>query len=275
MIHADLSGVRIRLRDADEGRIGRLRRDWAPFLTDGPAKARVDLDVTVEPVDQQSASGPFLPKEMKARFDGAEARFEMPEGSALASRPGTLSVRLLRSVEDRPYFTMMNYIRAGLAWCMAARRMALIHAAGLELEGRAFALVGPEGSGKTTWAKLGAAGGARVLSDDLLLIDASSGTPHVLGAPFRSTYREPMRPGRWPLACWLSPEHAAAASLRPLPSMLLRARLAANLTFVAEALERDEATAATLEAIGSAPSRTLRFARDESFLDVLREFRST
>lgn len=270
----DLSGVGIAVDEPDAARAARWRRDWASFVS-GDAAAAGDpfvLDVAIEPIDADAPAGnPYLPKEMRAEFDGPRARFALPEGEADVARPARCRIRLPRSIEDRAYFTAHNLVRAALAWCLAPRRIALVHAAAVAVDGRAWALVGASGTGKTTWAEQAEAGGALVLADDLALVDASSSDGvAVLGAPFRSTHRGARRPGRWPLAAWLHALHGLEPALAPVPDLLAGARLAANLPFVADAVERDADVAATLEALAAAPTRRLTFAPDPGFLELLR-----
>lgn len=52
-----------------------------------------------------------------------------------------------------------------------------LHASAVERDGRAIAVIGPTGAGKTTVAALMCADGATLLTDDLLRIDFEDGTP--------------------------------------------------------------------------------------------------
>jgi hypothetical protein len=166
---------------------------------------------------------------------------------------------------------MINLLRACLAWYLPGRGTAMLHAAGLVIEDRAFFLVGAEGSGKTTWARLGQECGAHVLSDDLVLVQCAADRVLALGSPFRSTLRADYRPGRWPLRAILFPRRGAPAAWASCSQLIARARLAANLPFVSGGIERDARVAGVVERLATAvPCRELTFAPDASFVELLR-----
>lgn len=65
-----------------------------------------------------------------------------------------------------------------LAFVLALRGATVLHASAVEVDGRAIAVVGGSGRGKSTVAALACAGGLPLLTDDLLRIDLrSSGRP--------------------------------------------------------------------------------------------------
>jgi hypothetical protein len=180
-------------------------------------------------------------------------------------------VELCEDLGALEYFTLLNLLRAALAWSLPSRGGALVHAAAVVLEGRAFALAGPEGSGKSTWSRIAEQGGARVVSDDLILLDPDGSRFALLGAPFRSTHVAPFRSGRWPLAALLFPRHGAEPALVPVPPLLARARIVANLPFVAEAIERDERVERVVHRLaGATRCMELTFAPDGRYLALLR-----
>jgi hypothetical protein len=195
----------------------------------------------------------------------------MPEGSAAVDDSGRAVLRLCSGLGRREYYTLTNLLRACLAWSLPGRGAALLHAAGLVIDGSAFVLVGGEGSGKSTWTEQGLRAGAHAVSDDLLAIDGVGPRPELLGAPFRSTVELRQQRGRWPLGAFLFPEHGPEAALAGVGALEARARLAANLPFLAEGLERDERTALLLDRwVREVPCRRLTFAPDPSFVSLLR-----
>jgi hypothetical protein len=170
----------------------------------------------------------------------------------------------------REFYTLANLLRACVAWLLPGRRGLMLHAAGLLLEGRAHLLVGPESSGKSTWAALGEAAGGRVISDDLVLLDGSGERVEALGSPFRSTHRADYRPGRWPLHSVLFPRHGEPAALRAVSELLATARLSANLPFVSEAVATDPRIAAALRGVvRTVECAELTFSPDPSFVALL------
>jgi len=267
----DLSGLRLNLEGLGGDLVGRLTRDWPAFVT-VPADCPF-LHLSIEIADDVAASEEaYAPKEMRSALAPGRARYWMPEGSAEVDSSGTSRIRLTCG-GGRSYYTLINMLRASLAWSLPSRGGALLHAAGLALGQRAFLLVGPEGSGKSTWARLGEREGAHVISDDLVLIDGIGSTFEVLGTPFRSTHVSRLEAARWPLAAILFPRHGAEAALAPLTSVAVRSRLLANLPFVAEGIERDSRIEHVLERLATGVvCRELTFGRDGSFVELLRQW---
>jgi hypothetical protein len=137
-------------------------------------------------------------------------------------------------------------------------------------DGRGYLLVGAEGSGKSSFARIGEAAGARVVSDDLVLCDAAGERPELLGAPFRSTHRADYGPGRWPVSAVLFPRHGTRAAWAPVTELLARGRILANLPFVGDAAG-DERLDRVVERLATrVPCLELTFALDASFVELLR-----
>ena len=246
-----------------------MLREWRPFVTDAVAEPFLSIEVSF--VDGDGDPGPFDPKQMSSVFESNAAGFSMNGGEARVEQTGEARVTLARGLGRSEYFTLMNLLRAVLAWRLPHRGAALLHAAGIVVEDSAFLLVGSEGSGKSTWAALGERAGARVLSDDLVLVDGGGPRLEALGSPLRSTHRADYRPGRWPVSAILFPRHGEVPAWTACDGMLARARLAANLPFVSSALQRDPRVAAVVERLATAvPCRDLTFGMDPSFVDLLR-----
>ena len=269
----DLSGVGVRLSDLPEEISSRLESSWHAF-----SAARVSspvLDLRVEATRVERFSGRFDPKAMRAEISPERARYEMPEGRVEVDARGTGRVVVEIVGSSRPYYAFANLVRAALAWRMLSRGGALLHAAGIILRGRAFVLAGPAGSGKSTWARLAEEGGGSVLSDDLVLLDGQGDGIEALGAPFRSTHETTVGPGRWPLAAILFPAHGSEVALSPVSGIESRARVLANLPFVADGVAGDRRVTETIEGwVAAVPTRKLTFGRDTAFIETLESFRS-
>ena len=270
-VTADFSGISLTLGGLPPALAERLAEDWAPFLAEHRASAHLEAEVV-------AGSGPpepalFQPKAMRAELAAAGARFSLAQGEARVAPDGRVRIELRPAEGATPYFALLNLLRASLAWWLPRVEAGLVHAAGLVVRGRAFLLVGPAGSGKTTWARLGRQGGALVLSDDLVLVSARDARLEALGAPFRSTEAGTTGPGRYPLAALLFPRHGRPAALsRQVPGLVARARLTANLPFVSEGLAHDAQLAVLVERLATAaPCRELTFDLDPSFLALLEE----
>lgn len=270
-IGLDLSGIRLRVAGLDHTLARRLRDDWSAFVAE-PSDDPL-LDIRVEFVERPYGAAAYRPKAMRSTLSVEAAHFGMPEGEVHVAPSGIARLSLVAGLGDLAYFTLQNLIRAGLAWLLPTRGGGLLHAAGLVLGERAFLLVGAEGAGKSTWARLGAAAGARVVSDDLVLVDRAGARYEVLGTPFRSTHVARYGPGRWPLAAMLFARHGAPPALREVPSLVSRARLLANLPFVAEALETDPRIGELVRDLALAvPCAELTFAPDAGFVELLRSW---
>jgi hypothetical protein len=265
----DLSGILLRLEGLPAELAARCRAEWAGFV--GEHSSSPFLAVSVRFVDGPLPDGAFAPKKMLSTLKRGSARFSMPEGQAAVALDGRCEINLVRGLGAREYYSLANLLRASLAWLLPSRGGMLLHAAGLVVEQRAFLLVGPEGSGKSSWAALGERAGGRVLSDDLVLLDGAGRGIEALGSPFRSTHEADYRPGRWPLAAILFPRHGDLPGSRTVEPLLARARLLANLTFVAEALEQDPRIAALIDRLtDDIPCAELTYALDPSFMRILR-----
>jgi hypothetical protein len=271
-VDLDLSGIGLRLSDLPDEMANRLEEEWGPFVV--PDCGEPFLDLRIAMTGGQGEPGPFRPREMQAETRGDTARFRMPEGRAEVGGDGSGSLVLEKLPGLTPYYAMHNLLRGCLAWRMPQRDGALLHAAGLVVRGRAFALVGASGAGKTTWARLGRDAGEVVIGDDLLLLDGAGSGIEALGSPFRSFHVADYRPGRWPLGAVLFPVHGPGpAAWSECPSARARSRIVANLPFVSAALEHDARVVRTAERIvREVPCRDLTFARDAGFVELLRAF---
>ena len=265
----DLSGITVRVRGAPADLAARLHEAWAAFAVAVPALDRPMLEVGVIEEAAPPPAAPFAPKQIEARFAPGRASFTMPEGRASVDGAGGAEIVLARLADrSRELYALVNLLRACLAWALPARGALLVHAAALVLEGRAFLLVGPEGAGKSTWVRLGEAAGGRAITDDLALVDTAD--PAVLGAPFRSTHRTELRPGRWPLAAVLLARHGPAPALEPVTALEATATLTANLPFLDEAAGDDPRVAAAVDALARRRPMRLTFTTDSGFVDLLR-----
>ncbi len=67
---------------------------------------------------------------------------------------------------------------------LSGREGIVVHAAGVEIEGKAVVFVGKSGAGKSTLARLFAEQGLVVLSDDRVVVRKSAGEWHAYGTPW-------------------------------------------------------------------------------------------
>jgi hypothetical protein len=124
-----------------------------------------------------------------------------------------------------------------------------LHAGAFVLGGRAWAVIGAKGQGKSTTLSYLATHGVTVLSDDLLVAEGGDVLPGpafidlrpqaaaalgigrdmgMLGARERYRFDVPVPPPRVPLAGWLLLEWGQRTELRPMPVADRLARLFSN-----------------------------------------------
>jgi hypothetical protein len=242
---------------------------WAGFIVTERRGSAIEVAVTAGP--ERDDERPFTGKGTRSSIVGEVATFTMLEGSAVVGPSGPIVVRLEPSSEIKQTFALINLLMASLAWRLPHLGGALLHAAGIVLDGRAFLLVGAEGAGKSTWSQLAQSAGATVLSDDVVLVHQGRTGFDALASPFRAPELDPAPPGRWPIAALLGSMHALAPSLKEDPPLIVKARLAANVPYAVDGLDRHEALARVLDRLaGGIPNRTLAFAPDASFVELLR-----
>jgi len=266
---ADLSGLVVRFRGLDEALAGALASRWAPFITSRDATPW--LDVAVAASDHTIATGRPMRKSITGEVRDGSARFRSDEGEITIDAAGIARVRLGRGDDAWRFWGLVNLIAAAVAFHMPSRPGAVLHAAGVVVDGRAFVLIGPEGSGKSTFARAAREGGARVIGDDTVLVDGATGRLELLGWPFRADEATSPGPGRWPVAAILLPHWGRAPGIRPADRLAVEARLTANLLYLASGWGHDARLDALVPFLaGAVPHRALTFAPDPSFVPVLR-----
>jgi len=265
----DLSGVRLRLHLDDPELARGFAARWPDYA--GAPAADPWLDVAIETGGDPAPSGPLSTADLEAEITAAGARFASADGALDLPRHGPGRCRLAPATEARRFYALVNFICAGLAFRMPARGGLLLHAAAVVLDGRAFVLCGQAGAGKSTFAELARQAGARLLTDDLTVIDAAGPSVEVLATPIRAYRPAPEPPGRFPLAALMLAVHGAPPRLDPVPALAATARLAANLPFVAPWIECEASLGRTLATlVARVPPRRLTFAPDPSFVALLR-----
>ena len=167
------AGLRARLRQGD------LLLDVAPFV----ARVRSDVDSAARDVMAMYHDFDVLPPDTFADFHievaretglrrwyRPQARFYFDGQPAFAPLPSGHA------------FTMIEW---GLNWCVAAHahQNLIIHAAAIERGGRAVLLPAPPGSGKSTLCAGLVQRGWRLLSDELALLDMTTGVVRGMARP--------------------------------------------------------------------------------------------
>jgi hypothetical protein len=167
------------------------------------------------------------------------------------------------AVADPALVAAESLARAALARSVAARGGVLLHAAAVEVDGRAHLLPGPSGAGKSTLAKLAGS----VITDELAAVFPGSSVepPVVHGTPWwRSSGGSAPLAGIYRL-CWDEP------SVTALPGPGLLRHLAQSLVLVLDGPEERGRAFAACGALASAiPFARLAFRPDTDVDALLR-----
>lgn len=118
------------------------------------------------------------------RFDDT-----LPSGKVIyAETAGGVSARLPRDLWSGEFLLRT-------AWYLSTLRQGglLVHSSGLAFGDQAVVAIGQSGAGKSTLARLCVAGGAQLLSDEMVQLLPRG--PRAWGTPFRSDFRGPGSPG--------------------------------------------------------------------------------
>jgi hypothetical protein len=268
-IAADVSGLTVRFRGLDDALADEIATHWTSFLAVTPAPAWLDVEVNTSE-SAIATDRPLRPSIGGDVRDGA-GRFRSDEGELEVEENGAATARIGHGPSGWRYWGLMNLLTAAIAVRAPSRPGALLHAAGVVVNGRAVLLVGGSGSGKSTFARAARDGGASVVSDDAVIVDGAGGSWELLGSPVRPHEATTVAPGRWPIAAILHPRRGGAPRLDPIPGIAVEAALTANLPFLASAWGRDERLDRLVSLIGTAvPHRAVTFAPDASLVAMLR-----
>jgi len=148
--------VRSRIENVAQG----LAELYGQFEVRNPLETFADFHVAVEP---HISLRRWLWPQVNFSFDGLKPFKPLPR--------------------DQAY----PMLEQGLSWCVSthAHQYLMVHAAGVEKNGRAAIVVAPPGFGKSTLVSGLVLSGWRLLSDELSLIDRKTGWIHPLPRPVR------------------------------------------------------------------------------------------
>jgi hypothetical protein len=268
-LYFDLSGMRIVLRGVPSDIREPFRNNWRKFEVAAFDDPLIDARISVAgpPVERRILSA----KSMQGAIDLNRACFTMEEGRIEVLLDGSAQVTLAPAPPVKQFHAGVNLLIAALAWRLPLVGGALLHGAGIVLDERAFVLVGPPGSGKSTWTELAQSAGALMLSDDMMFVDASGPRVEVLSTPIRGQFPEPHGPGRWPLARVLFPVHGKPPRISAVPHLLAAARLVGNLPYLSDCPEEDRRVEDWVRLLLSKTEvADLTFDLDATFVECLR-----
>lgn len=153
-------------------------------LDEFPEASAVAGDVVVHYDDDNSWIASYQGRAETIEICGSEARFWFPDVGGFAVRDGRHIAATCRP--DAPPALLRLYVQGMLlAMILHQRGMCVLHASVVEVDGKAIAMMGHVGAGKSSVAGALYAAGHRVLSDDNAAIQVSDGPPSVTPAyPF-------------------------------------------------------------------------------------------
>lgn len=270
----NLAEIRVELTGLDEALAAALAARYGPYADGGDPRedaalcvrfAREAVDYFIEPPRSPEFNPIWL------ACDGTRLRYV---GHQLAGWFDTKARRgellLTRGTFEPELRALENFIRCAVAWCAAERGGALVHAASVVRNGKAYLFYGESGAGKSTLSAVNTRG--NVVSDDLsLVLPRPGGGLDLVGSPFRGTYEEgePVL-GRFPLAAGFRIVKDVKAEVRAAPRAIAFGQLVGNLTFVAEAFrERPDLFASIEAAFSGVPLFHLHFKKDDSYWDAI------
>lgn len=173
-----------------------------------PRSRRTRPDVSLERSPGLTSSAEFLHEDdprIVASHEQANGRWYV----ALADEQGyrihfrgcgefaiSADFAIIRWVEtgDRADLLPILFTGTVLAFYLTMRRNLVLHASAVVRGRRALAFTGQEGRGKSTLAALTAAAGARIVTDDVLLVDTHNGTHRCRGSAGELRLRSGARP---------------------------------------------------------------------------------
>ncbi len=269
-----LDTLRVRIDGLDDALADALVQRYGPYADTSPVVehsalvvrfAREARDYFIEPPQVAEFNPVWL------AVEGARVRFV---GYRLAgwfdTREQSGEILLARGTYEPELRALENFIRCAIAWYAAERGGALVHAASLVRNGKAYLFYGESGAGKSTLSAVNTRG--TVVSDDLsLVLPRPGGGLDLVGSPFRGTYEEgdPVV-GRFPLAAGFRIVKDVKAEVRAAPRVVTFGQLVGNLTFVAEAFrERPDLFASIEAAFAGVPLLHLHFTKDDSYWDAI------
>jgi hypothetical protein len=136
--------------------------------------------------------------------------------------------------------------------------------------GRAYAFFGPSGAGKSTTASHAPAD-ARLLGDDLILVEPRDGVWHAAGVPFRGTFcRGDNAAISAPLAMALRLFQADRDALSQAPRSVQAAEILGEIPFLMDdAALRDRSAEIVERFVREVPVRRLHLQRSGAYWQVI------
>ncbi len=253
-----------------EGPLGRaIVERYEPFISEEHAEIRIELCDLDESPGETSGYAPV------SRVSGDLLAIVCPSWTALFDFERGEGIIAVAPDPVRAVYFVENALRQISQLVLIERGELLLHAAGVvhPFGDRAFAFPGHSGAGKSTISGLLEGAGGHVLSDDLVILDASSERPLLRATPFFGTL-PPQRPA--PSSIPLEAFHLLEQAPEPALTLIedastAVASLLSNVPFT-ECFDhghQERLLDTLLRAVRAVPVHALRFRRDLSMLPFL------
>ncbi len=168
------------------GVISVLKRRYAKFAGKGRLLCRISVRAA------EGRQNPFKPL---VEFSGNRLKLERGDFKAVLDLKTGLGE--LRAAPNEQ--CLDAFLRSLISFLLLHSGGFMLHSAGLVKNGKAYLFLGKSGAGKSTLAKLAAAAGTEVISDEINLLRFEGGRFRVYGSPFWGEMRSDGRQGNWPL----------------------------------------------------------------------------
>ena len=166
-------------------------------------------------------------------------------------------------------FPLDEYLTARL---LARRGAVIVHASSVEDEGGAFVFLGHSGAGKSTLAEIVESCGARVMSDDRTVLRVGGGHVVAAGTPWHGSYASGS-PDAAPVRGLFLLEQSESNEVVPLHMASGFSELMVRTVRpTAEAAEQRAVVDVVQRIVESMPVAVLRFRRDASAMQAVRDF---
>lgn len=266
-------GVRARVSGLSARQLSEMAARYGIFArgSRGGSDAAVDLDVEIRrsPRDGFLRVRHTVPAEMYrllTREEDGRLVVWSYEWAALWDRTAGRAL-LAATTDDRVVFDRIveNFLRVAFAHLALEKGALLLHGAGVVRDETAYVFFGPSGSGKTTVTTLSK--GARILSDDLVILVPTDGGYAASSVPFRGLMTPPATSdGAWPLAGLFRLVKADEDRVEPLDAPHAVGELIQSLPFVTDcAGAMPKVLKVATDVAGTTPVSRLHFRKDAGF----------
>ncbi len=279
----NLPAVSINLRGLSHHQRKTLNETYSRFSLVPPAAEVADIECDVFRLekppglssDELTRAGQYAPKKIRGKDSDTlniigsnfEAQLEL-------NAAGKSSLGVTNEAELAHANVIENYLRIISAHRVLKQKGAVLHSAGLVLDGKAYIFSGRSNAGKTTLTHKAYDQGARVLSDDINLVLPGKRGYEAYAVPFTGEFGRTLEHAggkeSYPLAGIILLEQGNLLQTMPVSGPVAVARLLAGCPFVNTDEHESEALFDSITTlVETVPVIRLLKRRDSSFDDIM------